>query len=75
MSNESILQAHIDMLQRQNADLLAENQKLQQKLAAWPQRALEHALDVRERIMNEPDFAAFRAQRNADMGDIVREVL
>ena len=45
----SIQEAHIAELRRQNEALRAENAKLQQELADWPRKALDHALEARER--------------------------
>lgn len=41
--------AHIRELQRQLNAALRENVTLREKLAAWPARAVEHALRARER--------------------------
>lgn len=45
----AILQANVRELRKQNAELLARNEELKAQLAAWPERALNHALDARER--------------------------
>ena len=45
----SIKEAHITELTRQRDALLGDLLKAQKELAAWPRRALDHALDTLER--------------------------
>lgn len=71
---DAVRDANLRGLRKQNAELLAENDKLKRQLAAWPVRALEHALAIRETVSRE-SLDSFRAQRNHDMGDAVREAL
>jgi hypothetical protein len=56
----SVAQSHIAELRKQNAALLAENEKLKRQLAAWPGRAFEHGLQARARerklIRENPHF-------------------
>lgn len=55
-------EANLELLRRQNAELIAENEKLRIRLAAWPGRATSQALTVRERVIT-PALVALKAAR------------